>query len=87
MACGGLPGAYEDVRRQQKTGSSQWPSWQAAVGLLRDAADAPQWPRPDLPFLFAGAIVEADKVQVYVKNDAAKNVLGVMLASETEELD
>ena len=49
--------------------------------------DALAWPRADLPFLFAGRIVEADRVQVYVKNDAAKNVLGVMVASDAEELD
>ena len=34
-----------------------------------------------------GASWRPDRVQVYVKNDAAKNVLGVMVASDAEELD
>ncbi|KAK9823022.1 hypothetical protein WJX81_007936 [Elliptochloris bilobata] len=80
-------GAYEDLRREQRDGSSRWPSWAAAARLLREGADALEWPRADLPFLFAGSILEADKVQVYVKNDGAKNVMGVMVASDAEELD
>jgi len=31
--------------------------------------------------------VEADKVQVYVNNDAARDVQGVMLASDAEAVD
>ena len=82
-------GAYDDLRREQRDGASCWPAWAAASALLREAMseDAPAWPRADLPFLFAGRIVEADRVQVYVKNDAAKSVLGVMVASDAEELD
>jgi len=81
------PGAYDDLRRAQKAGTSAWPAWPAAARLLREAAGAPAWPRPDLPFLFAGAVVEADKVQVYVNNDAARDVQGVMLASDAEAVD
>ena len=81
------PCAYDDLRRAQKAGTSAWPAWPAAARLLREAAGAPAWPRPDLPFLFAGAVVEADKVQVYVKNDAARDVQGVMLASDAEAVD